>query len=155
MTTLYITEKIKLLCQKTNNYRGTLFCINCESQISFRLTQCTQNHAALLCCPLNHWHGQIYGPPCMSYIYYCIFWVDISHCAATLPNSNHCTASTCNALKSFIYSNIPHQSSQILIRYNSDKNEYLHLMLLYNSFSNLICLTELKNFIGGEFIFFP
>lgn len=77
-----LQKKIKLQCQKTNNYRGTFTCINCESQISFRLT-CTQNHAALLCYPLNHWHGQMYGPPCMSCIYYCIFWVDISHCAAT------------------------------------------------------------------------
>lgn len=131
VTTHILQKKIKLLCQKTNNYRGTLICINCDRISNLFQTDLHTEPCSPFMLPTKPlaW-PDIWSTMHELYILlYLLGWY-FSLCC-NLPNSNHCIAlSTCNALKSFIYSNIPHQSSQILIRYNSDKNEYLHLMLL-------------------------
>lgn len=124
-----LQRKIKLLCQKTNNYCSTLICIKLRISNLFQTDLHTEP-----CSPFMLPTKPLAWPDIWSTMHelyillYLLGWY-FSLCC-NLPNSNHCTASTCNALKSFIYSNIPHQISQILIRYNSDKNEYLHLMLL-------------------------
>lgn len=127
-----LQRKIKLLCQKTNNYCSTLICIKLRISNLFQ----TDSMHTEACSPFMLPTKPLAWPDIWStmhelYILLYLLGCYFSLCC-NLTNSNHCIASnfTYNALKSFIYSNIPHQSSQILIRYNSDKIEYLHLMLL-------------------------